>query len=145
MSAPPPFDGDWYHALERKFIKQIVANRWRPDLYVQIKYGCAIYLSRCRWQKTPTLIRCHLHLKANEVMTMFLNGNTQDHLERYLRDEVSVQDFSAELATRPKNDAICQHFLNLGIKAIHYLEHSDEVVAVYDPRVIEIIDEIDGS
>jgi hypothetical protein len=117
--------------------------------------------------RDPNMFVCVLALQANEVQSCFPteripNGNTGDHLLEYLNMNVPVdtsgprglrrinvdnQSTSVRFSRNPglgnnrQNKKIAEYFLNKGIKAIKFLEHDREVVAVFDPNWIRVIPE----
>jgi hypothetical protein len=118
--------------------------------------------------RDPEMFVCVLALQANEVQSCFLlenapKGNTGDHLLEYLNMNVP-EDKSAHQGIRriniinnsstglrfsrnsgpgnnKQNKKIADYFLNKGIKAIKFLEHDKEVVAVFDPNCIRVLPE----
>jgi hypothetical protein len=111
--------------------------------------------------RDPKVIGCVLALQANEVQSDFpleseSKGNTQDHLIKYLNMNVledesgpqRIQRFNrldnsstslrvsrnASPGNRRQNKKIAAYFLSKGIKAIKFVEHDVEVVAVFDPN-----------
>jgi hypothetical protein len=91
------------------------------------------------------------------------NGNTEKHLLDYLNKNVPQDKTSPRSGIRrvgidgsstslqfgrntssgrnEKNKRIASHFLSKGIKAIRFLEHGEEVVAVFDPSCIRVLPE----
>jgi hypothetical protein len=113
----------------------------------------------------PKMFACVLALQANEVQSSFPlehapNGNTGDHLLEYLNKNVPL-DKSAHRGVKrigidnaaksrqfsrtsgrgdnKQNKKIACYFLTKGIKAIRFLEHGEEVVAVFDPSCIRVL------
>jgi hypothetical protein len=112
------------------------------------------------------VIGCVLALQANEVQSDFpleseSKGNTQDHLIKYLNMNVledesgpqRIQRFNrldnsstslrvsrnASPGDSGQNKKIAAYFLSKGIKAIKFVEHDVEVVAVFDPNCIRVL------
>jgi hypothetical protein len=118
--------------------------------------------------RDPETFVCVLALQANEVQSCFPlknapKGNTGDHLIEYLNVNVN-EDKSAPQGIRRvnnidnsstslrfsrnpgpgnnrQNKRIADFFLKKGIKAIKFLEHDNEVVAVFDPDCIRVLPE----
>jgi hypothetical protein len=118
--------------------------------------------------RDPEMIVCVLALQANEVQSCFPSekapeGNTVNHLIEYLNRNVPEDksgprgirringndgastslrfSISPGLGINKQNKKIADYFLNNGIKAIKFLEHDTEVVAVFDPRRIRVLSE----
>jgi hypothetical protein len=105
------------------------------------------------------MIGCVLALRADEVQSDFpledgSKGNTQDQLLKYLNfnlieDEAELRPNKLSTRLRVGNNAspggsrqnkkIAAYFLRKGIKAIKFLEHDVEVVAVFDPTCIRVL------
>jgi hypothetical protein len=118
--------------------------------------------------KDPKMFVCVLALQDNEVQSCFPSekapkGYTGDHVIDYLNLNVP-EDKSGPQGIRRANDKdnsstslrfsrnagpgnnrqnkkIADYFLNEGIKAIKFLEHDTEVVAVFDPSCIRVLSE----
>jgi hypothetical protein len=118
--------------------------------------------------RDPNVFVCLLALQDNEVQCCFPSekapkGYTGDHLIDYLNlnvsedksgprgirrvDEIDNSSTSlqfsrnAGLGNNRQNKKIADYFLNEGIKAIKFLEHDIEVVAVFDPSCIRVLSE----
>jgi hypothetical protein len=118
--------------------------------------------------RDPNMFVCALALQGNEVQSCFPskeapNGYTGDHLIDYLNLNVP-EDKSGPRGIRRVNDSdnsskslrfsrnagpgnnrqnkkISSYFLNKGTKAVKFLEHDTEVVAVFDPSCIRVLSE----
>jgi hypothetical protein len=116
----------------------------------------------------PNMFVCVLALQDSEVQSCFPSEKapkayTGDHLIDYLNLNVP-EDKSGPRGMRRANDKdnsstslrfsrnagpgsnrqnkkIADYFLNEGIKAIKFLEHDTEVVAVFDPSCIRVLSE----
>lgn len=110
-----------------------------------IIYGTAIYLARGRWRQLPWFIQCCVVLGPAEVLMTYPwgdgpGGSSQDDLIRYLKEAgINGAGRTPRKGDSNVNRAIREHFLRRGIKAVHFKEHEVDVVAVYDPTVIQII------
>lgn len=118
--------------------------------------------------RDPDVFVCLLALQDNEVQCCFPSEKapkryTGDQLIEYLNSNVS-EDKSGPRGIRRVNDIdnsstsvqfgrnagrgdnrqnkkIADYFLNKGIKAIKFLEHDIDVVAVFDPSCIRVLSE----
>ena len=116
--------------------------------------------------RSTKMIACVLALQTDEVMSCFPserapNGKTEQVLLNYLnknvpQDEVGLRSGIQHIGTdgsstrvrfgrnpvsgdNQKNKEIARYFLTNGIKAIRFFEHSEEVVAVFDPGCIRVL------
>lgn len=148
--APPPLDGQWMHSADNNTIATIRAQGWSPNLLRGTIYGTAVYLSRDPWHGLPASIWCRLDLAPHEVMTEFESqrggrGSTENHLLWYLQERVVIPGLIRVPGRNPKNGGHAQntltrdHFLGLGVRAVHFVEHGIEVTAAYDPTCIRVV------
>jgi len=116
--------------------------------------------------RDPKMITCVLALRTDEVMSCFPsesspNGNTEKHLLDYLNEYVSQDETAPRGAIRrigpdnsltsvqfgrtpvsgnhERNKKIARYFRTKGIRAIRFLEHGEEVLAIYDPSSIRVL------
>jgi hypothetical protein len=144
--------GDWFHShQEDRVVAAIDKDGWRPELNTGSKFGCGVYLARGQWHPDAKwLIRCHLHLRDDEVLDLFPvakgfeqhgEGGTEGHFQRYLASQGVVTGRpKVESGDSHQNRSIRDFFLKQGIKAVKFTEHGHEVVVVYDTDVIKIVD-----
>ena len=144
----------------------LARRRWNPDDHFRDLLGPPDREALSKDLRSPTMIACVLMLQNDEVMSCFPlpsvpDGNSEQDLLNYLnknvpQDETAVRRgirrvgtdgvltslrFSKApvLGSHEKNKQIARHFLNRGKKAIRFLEHSEEVVAVFDPSCIRVL------
>jgi hypothetical protein len=150
--APAPVTGEWMHSADNNTIAAIQALGWSPNFLRGTIYGTAVYLSRGVWHGLPASIRGRLELAPHEVLSEFESvqggrGNTQDHLLWYLQERltipapavVHVVGRNPRNGTHVQNATIRDHFLGLGVRAVHFIEHGLDVVAAYDPNCIRVL------
>ena len=139
-----------YSNPDDSVIDQIQTQGWQPQASSSCKFGCGVYLARGLWYPdTKRVIRCRVHLADHEVMRVFPlvpgfeqhgAGRTERHFERYLKDEGVVPGRpKVEKGSSAQNTAITSFFLDQGIRAVEFIEHTDEVIVVYDTDAIEIL------
>jgi hypothetical protein len=66
-------------------------------------------------------------------------GRTHNDVLWYLKERGVQCGRNASLGTSSQNQRIKKYFLDSGIRAIAFLEHGTEVVAVYDPSCIKVL------
>ena len=139
-SAPTPFNGDWFHSTDVTGFGLITNGGWCPKCMANSIYGAAIYFARGRWNELPCYFRCRLVVDKSDSMSSFLfpsgQGNTQDDVIAHLNHYGVRASRSASPGYSGQNTRIRNFFQTTKIKAIHFIEHGIEVVAVYDPNAI---------
>jgi hypothetical protein len=144
--APSPFDGQWCHSTNAASI--ILSSGWCPRAVKNTIYGAAVYLSRNPWNLTHShVFNCVLDLQHSNCQSTYTwvrgtggTGNDQDAVIWHLGD-VTGKSYgrTAGPGTNSQNTQISAYFSSISVKAIHFVEHRDEVVAVYDPSCIYLI------
>lgn len=146
--------GNWHFTHDQNFdlLQEIIEHGWKPEAFTNSKYGCAVYLSRAPWYSNAAeALICEVILSDNEVMDSFPpakgweadgDGNSYKHLGRYLQAEkvIGGNHPAAGRADSKQNLAIRDHFLGHGIKAVRIIEHDHDVLIVYDPKAIRIVE-----
>ncbi len=132
----------WYHSLEKVYLEDHINNGWKPELYTGVKYGCGIYFAKCIWgnnQKYAAEVT--LGLSDNEIMSEFNSSlgtvSAETDYKKYLKDNNVALSFSTESGNSTRNKEIQNHFINQGIKAVSFVECSDEIIIVFDTSVIQ--------
>lgn len=137
--------GDWVHTAPAAVVTKILSSGWKPELSKNTIYGAAVYLARKPWPLIaggkPITVR--LALDEHELLAKFKHpqgeGRTQDDVLWYLGDQGVVAGKSPDLGHSRQNRSIRDHFLKKGIKAILFDENGVEVLAVYDPSAIYVV------
>jgi hypothetical protein len=122
--------GPWYHSAKaRALLSSIQQNGWKPDQYVNVTYGQAIYLAACNWYCTDPLLECWL-----DPTTVIAKFPTGDDVLRHVRSKLGrLIGRNPGPASNQRNIDIRDSFLNEGIQAIAFEEYSGvNVLAVYD-------------
>jgi hypothetical protein len=137
--------GDWLHTAPAAIVTEILSSGWKPELNKNTIYGAAIYLSRKPWSPGPGRehIVVQIDLQTNELLVAFPHakdgGRTQDDVLLYLSEQGVTAGKSPTQGHSRQNRSIRDHFLNKGIKAILFEENGIEVLAVYDPSAIFVV------
>lgn len=149
VKAPGPFEGPWMHSQDLATVQQILQTGWDPRLVTGTIYGCAVYLSRGPWMGRAASILCALELRPQEVLTTYAhvggNGASEDDLLAHLSANVTVPGPIGRIGRTPQRGSSAQNtnirdfFLSNGVRAIHFVEHGENVVAVYDPTCIRVL------
>ena len=145
------FQGPWTHTTRNETASLIRSLGWAPEKNKNTTYGQAIYLSREPWgtdflttkedvlSKGNTILYCNLSAKTSETQTNFGVKNDQNDFICYLKEKGIPASRTPNNAMSDKNLAIKHFFLTRGIKAVGFKEHDKDIVAVYDPIIIQII------
>jgi hypothetical protein len=143
--------GTWYHTSDPSTLDKIVVDGWKPELNSQSKFGCAIYLSRDPWDDNASeALYCEVDIADDELIDKFAvdpkfpnqgEGNTERHFSRYLTTQnlLVANHAKNDAGSSSPNQAIRDHFLGHGTKAVLIEEHGLDVLIVYDPKAIRII------
>ena len=145
--------GEWlYTHQDPNLLTKIRKSGWRPDLFTGTKYGCGVYLSRQPWcQEATEALVCEIAIPDDAVIDSFPpakgwesegSGNTYKHLSRYLQSQkvIAGNHPAPERGDSPRNRAIRDHFVEQEVKAVRIVEHDFDVLIVYDPTAISIIE-----
>lgn len=137
MSAPEGLNVSWFHSNSIQVINDIYNNGWSPETRPGIIYGTAVYLCSIKWDDREAYLECKLNVTPNEVKD-FGHGNQND-LIAYLRENGVKADRTSRAGSSSHNIAIRDYFLDSGIKVVKFFEYNFEVIAVYDPNCLFVV------
>lgn len=144
--------GEWFYCQDGEVLDAIQDGGWAPEKHTGTKYGCGVYLSKDLWYPdVEEMLVCEVEIPDAEVLDHFDvvpgfenrgAGNTEGHLARYLQDVRVIPNNRPPTSSggSAQNIAIRDHFRGLGIKAVRINEHEHDVLIVYDPEAIKIVE-----
>lgn len=149
---PSKTSGEWFYSQDTDLLTAIEQNGWSPQRHTGTKYGWAVYLSRQPWHPdVKEVLVCKVDLPDDEVLDCFPTtpgwehegeGNSERHLARYLKHHGVIPSNRPHPAcgNSKHNIAIRDHFLKQGVRGVRIVEHNNEVLVMYDPDAIRIVE-----